>query len=191
MRGLQAWGLRPSTAYGVRNGGFRLPHAPHRASAAKGKGLVCQTDGQMVVEMAVLAPVMMVVALVVLNLAWFLEACARFDRMAPDVIMAVAVSPAGELGGGHHVHEVAEALGSAMEGLRGCSVDVNAESAWDAVAQTGSFSMAPHLTRYVCTLRYAPWPSSFSVAGIDAGIPFELCHKRSFVVDLYRCGVVF
>lgn len=35
--------------------------------------------GQMTVELAVVVPAAIVVALIVLNLMWFVEACAAFD----------------------------------------------------------------------------------------------------------------
>lgn len=147
-------------------------------------------EGQMVVEMAVVAPVMIAVALVVLNLMWFLEATSRFDRVAPDVVMANAVSPPGD-GGGAREHEVASALRDAMGGLRGVAVSVRAETLWDDLSSGAGFTMAPYLTRYVCTMEYSPWPADFSIAGIDIGVPAILRHERSFVVDRYRPGVVF
>ena len=148
----------------------------------------------MVVELAVVTPVMLVVAIVVLNLLFFLEACARFDRVVPDVVMALAVSPAGEdAEAGGQAHAVSVALAEAMEGLRGVEVRVEEQSAWDAGEGEGGvgFSFAPHLTRYVCTLSYAPWPSSFTAAGVNAAIPGRLEHVRSFTVDRYRSGVLF
>lgn len=150
----------------------------------------CDDEGQMVVEMAVIAPVMIAVSLVVLNLMWFLEAASRFDRAAPDAVVANAVSPAGGTGGAHE-HEVASSLQDAMEGLRGVTVSARAETLWDDLSSGAGFTMAPHLTRYVCTMEYAPWPTGFSIAGIDIGAPMVLRHECSFVVDCYRSGVVF
>lgn len=147
-------------------------------------------EGQMVVEMAVVAPVMIVVAVVVLNLMWFLEAAARFDRVALDEVLALAVSPAGEYAAQGGEREVENAIRDAMGSLRGVEVDVRTAYAWE-VSEGFGFSFAPHLTRYVCTMRYTPWPQGLQVAGIDAGVPFELVHERSIVVDCYRPGVVF
>ena len=147
-------------------------------------------EGQMVVEMAVVAPVMIVVAIVAVNLMWFLEASSRFDRLAPDVVAAIAVSPgAGE--GGSQEHAVTQALQEAMSGLRGVSVTASARSLWDDLASGAGFTMAPHLTRYECTLYYEPWPSSLTVAGVQAGVPARLAHTKAFTVDRYRSGVVF
>ena len=155
-------------------------------------GLWGEERGQMVVELAVVTPVMIVVALVVYNLMVFLGGCARFDRMVPDVVMALAVSPAGDdAESGDQAHQVAAGLARAMEGVP-VEVTVVAQPAWSSPEGGGvGFSFAPHLTRYVCTMSYAPWPGSLSIAGVDAGVPGRLVHVRSFTVDRYRSGVVF
>lgn len=155
---------------------------------------VREERGQMVVELAVVTPVMLVIAIVVLNLLFFLEACARFDRLVPDVVMAVAVSPGGvDAESGDAAHLIAVELTQAMGDLRNVTVVVEEQTAWAEAVEEGviGLSFAPHLTRYVCTLRYAPWPSSFTVAGVDAGIPASLEHQRSFTVDRYRSGILF
>ena len=146
----------------------------------------------MVVELAVVAPVMIVVALVVWNLLQFMEACSRFDRVAPDVVLALAVSPAGtDAASGDQAHQVAEAIRAAMDGLD-VDVEVETASAWQAgEGTTLGFSFAPHLTRYVCTMRFAPHPASIAIAGVDAGVPARLEHVRTFTVDRYRPGVLF
>jgi len=149
-----------------------------------------EENGQMVVEMAVVAPVMIVVAIVAVNLMWFMEACARFDRLAPDIVVALAVSPVGGEGGTQE-HAVTQALQEAMSDLRGVSVTVVAHSLWDDVSSGAGFTMAPHLTRYECTMRYEPWPSALTVAGVEAGIPAQLTYTKSLTVDRYRSGVLF
>jgi hypothetical protein len=145
-------------------------------------------EGQMVVEMAVVAPVMIVMALVVFNLMSYVEAVARFDRVAPDAVLAVGVSPAG--GGSSAADDVAAALERAMAGVRGVSVTVELQTVWDDVGTGLGFTFAPHLTRFVCTMSYEPWPSSIAIAGIDASPPLRLAHERSFVVDRYKTAVV-
>lgn len=148
-------------------------------------------EGQMVVEMAVVAPVMIVAAVIALNLMGFLEASARFDRVAPDIVLALAVAPEGEASDGGQVHRVTEALQGAMGGSGRVRVSAWAEGAWESGEGGGvGFSFAPHLTRYVCTMAYAPWPQSFSVAGVEAGAPLELRHDAVVVVDRYRSGIV-
>lgn len=150
--------------------------APHEGGVLNGE------EGQMVVEMAVVTPVMIAMAIVVLNLMWFIEASARFDRVAPDAVLAMAVSPEGGIDGSGGNWAVCQAI----------EVSVESYSAWELAEPDGiGFSFAPHLTRYVCTLTYHPWPSGFSVAGFDASIPVELTHQSMLVVDRYRSGVIF
>ena len=45
-------------------------------------------SGQMTVELAVLVPVVIVVALIVANLMEFVDACAAFDRLSLDEVIA-------------------------------------------------------------------------------------------------------
>lgn len=53
-------------------------------------------SGQMTVELAVLVPVVIVVALTVFNLMRFVSACSAFDRIAADAVVSQGVSPKGE-----------------------------------------------------------------------------------------------
>ena len=52
---------------------------------------------QATVEMAVVTPVLLVLALIVYNVMIFASAVARFDRVVPDIVLAHAV--ASERGG--------------------------------------------------------------------------------------------
>ena len=162
-------------------------------SGVRARQAVGADDGQMFVEMAVVAPVMIVMAIVVVNLMLYIEAASRFDRVVPDAIMAVAVSPgSGASEGSAQEHAVTVAIAGAMEGIANVDVQVRAVSAWSWGDGDGvGFSFAPHLTRYVCTMTYHPWPSALTVAGVEAGIPLTLTHERTFTVDRYRSGVVF
>lgn len=51
---------------------------------------------QATVEMAVVTPVLLVLALIVYNVMIFASAVARFDRVVPDIVLAHAVAPGGE-----------------------------------------------------------------------------------------------
>lgn len=146
-------------------------------------------DGQMTVELAVLTPVVIVVALVVLNLMWFTDACAAFDQAALDAVVAHGVAPSGEQGRERAVEEVTSALGRAMGERRGCAVEVRAEPVSPG-ASGASFVISPLLTRYVCTLTYRPWPLLLSMPGVPYGAPLALTHERALVVDRFRAGVV-
>jgi hypothetical protein len=143
----------------------------------------------MVVEAAVVVPVVIAMAIVVFNLASFVEACALFDRVALDAVVCVGAAPTSS-SASDAANEVRVAIEDAMGGLRGVSVSVRAVSLWDDLAAGLGFTVAPHLTRYVCTLRYEPWPGGFSIAGVNVVVPPELVHERSFVVDRYKSAVI-
>lgn len=50
---------------------------------------------QATVEMAVVTPVLLVLALIVYNVMIFASAAARFDRVVPDIVLAHAVASEG------------------------------------------------------------------------------------------------
>lgn len=80
----------------------------------------------MTVELAVLVPVIVAVALVVANVLQFAELVSRFDRVAPDAVVLHGVSASGvssELAG---VAEVKSAIEQTM-GEMPCEVAVRAE----------------------------------------------------------------
>ena len=146
-------------------------------------------SGQMTVELAVMAPVAIVVALVVLNLMGFVEACAAFDQASLDAVLAHGVAPAGEQSERSAADEVREALEDALGREDRCEVEVRCESVSEGATGT-SFAVSPLLTRYVCTLTYRPWPSLVRMPGVTFEAPIGLRHERELVVDRYRSGVV-
>lgn len=146
-------------------------------------------SGQMTVELAVLVPVVIVVALVVVNLMEFVDACAAFDRLSLDEVIAEGVSPAGEQSMPASVAAVEDALRAALGRETHCDVEVRAERV-SAGEGESLLSVAPLLTRYTCTLVFRPWPRELRLPGISYSAPLELRHERTLVIDRYRPGVV-
>ncbi|WP_455138134.1 hypothetical protein [Thermophilibacter sp.] len=146
-------------------------------------------EGQMTVELAVLTPVVIVIALVALNLMGYVEACAAFDQAAQDAVLAHGVAPSGEQSSERAVEEVSSALAEALGREGRCEVEVRAEGVSEGGRQT-SFAVSPLLTRYVCTLTYRPWPRLARLPGVTFEAPLALRHEREIVVDRYRSGVV-
>lgn len=148
---------------------------------------------QATVEMAVVAPVLIVLALIVYNAMLFVSAIARFDRVAPDIVLAHGVSPASAADGTHGTgggaeEVVAEQLEAAMEGYN-LEIEVKRESGSDQGGET-VLSLVGALETYRCTMRYRPWPGGLSVAGVELGAPAFLVHERSVTVDPWRPGVI-
>lgn len=146
--------------------------------------------GQMTVELAVVLPVTLAVALVGYNLARFAALCATFDRVAPDAVIAHGVAPAGQQTSDTATGEVRAAIDQALAS-DACEVEVSASGPSVAPGGGGiSFPVSPLLTTYTCTLRYHPWPRVLTLAGVAVSTPLELTHQRTLTVDRYRPGVV-
>lgn len=145
---------------------------------------------QATVEMAVVAPVLLVLALIVYNVMLFVAATARFDRVAPDIVIAQAVSPSSseEVLSRDATAEIREQLETAMTGY-----DVEVEVACIEGGSTSDdalLSLVGGLRTYRCTLRMVPWPGAWSIAGVNLGAPVALSHERDVTVDPWRPGVV-
>ncbi len=152
--------------------------------------MIYNQRGQMTVELAVMVPVALVVALIVFNLCRFIEACATFDRVAVDAVVFQGVSPPGEQSALHSAGEVQQAIEKALA-MSYCEVSVQVSGAEPHRTGNGlSFPVSPLLTTYTCTLRYKPWPGSFVMAGVVFKPPVRLTHTRKLIVDRYRPGVV-
>lgn len=139
------------------------------------------------VEMAVVVPVLVVLALIVYNLGVFVSAAARFDRVAPDIVLARAVSPGEDEGAAAEI--VRSALEDAMAGYD-VEIEVSEELEEGDGPVDALISLAAPLRTYRCTLKYAPWPSTFSLAGVEARVPAFLVHERAVTVDVWHSGVV-
>lgn len=147
-----------------------------------------EARAQATVEMAVVTPVLIVLALIVYNLMVFLSATARFDRVAPDVVLAHAVSPASDGGGAASEAETVRLqLERAMEGYE---VEIEVVEEADASEGDTLLSLVGAQRTYRCTMVYRPWPQGLSIAGVSMGAPFALRHERPVTVDPWRPGVV-
>lgn len=146
---------------------------------------------QATVEMAVVTPVLIVLALIAYNLMLFLSATARFDRVVPDIVIAQGVSPqtAGvDPGSVLDASGVIQAqLASAMEGYE---VEIEVSSSSSENASSSMLSLVGSLRTYRCTMRMRPWPSGLSIAGVELGAPAVLEHERAVTIDPWRPGVV-
>lgn len=150
-----------------------------------------ESRAQATVEMAVIAPVLIVLALIAYNVMMFVVATARFDRVAPDIVLAHGVAPAGEsmgTSGTAAAATVAAQLEHAMEGYD-VEIEVAREQEGDERGDS-VLSLAGPLATYRCTMRYRPWPGSLSIAGVELGAPAFLVHERPVTIDPWRSGVI-
>ena len=151
--------------------------------------LLGEARAQATVEMAIVAPVLIALALIVYNVMLFLSATARFDRIAPDIVLAHAVAPSGLAEGGQAASDaVAEELVRAMDPY---DVDIEVTCAEDELEGADALlSLVGGQRTYRCVMRYIPWPGDLTIAGVSLGAPVSLEHARDVVVDPWRPGVV-
>lgn len=149
--------------------------------------LPLERRAQATLEMAIVAPVLIVLALVAYNLMVYASAVARFDRVAPDIVLAHAVSPVGD--GGEDVIEVIEnQLDKAMSGY-GVAIGVALDGE-DGRDPGSALTLVGTMRTYRCSFEYVPWPTDMRIAGVDMGSPASLHHERAVVIDPWRPGVV-
>ena len=154
------------------------------------RALSAERSAQATVEMAVVTPVLIVLALIAYNLMVYVSAVARFDRVVPDIVIAQGVSPGTDEDGQQVTDasdEIAEQLERAMDGY---DVTIEVESEAGDGSDSGSFTLVGALRTYTCTMSYTPWPSSLTIAGVDLGAPLLLSHERAITIDPWRSGVV-
>lgn len=191
--GHAAFGKRASSGRHVsqaRRAGFgkRADVALHVGAGRHGSVVFRESSGQMAVELAVLIPVIVVCALVVVNVMRYAELCARFDRVAPDAVLAHGVSPSGTTGSLAGVDEVRSAIERGM-GPMACEVEVSVEDLMEGV-DGALLDLSAGTTRFTCTLVFRPWPSSVSIAGVGYQVPASIRHERKIVVDRYRAAII-
>lgn len=161
-----------------------------RTGAAAAMHALRGDRAQATVEMAIVAPVLLVLALIVYNVMLFTSATARFDRVAPDIVLAHGTAPAeGEdgLAVTDASAQVAAQLERAMDGY-----DLEIEVACMSGGEEGGsvLALAGSLRTYTCTMRFAPWPSGLAIAGVSMGAPAFLVHERSVTIDPWRPAVI-
>ena len=140
---------------------------------------------QATVEMAVVTPVLLVLALIVYNVMVFASAVARFDRVVPDIVLAHAVAPEGE-GDENSIDASVTVQTQILNAMEGYDLQIEGAPTSDG----GLRSLSGTFRTYTCTMHYEPWPSSLSIAGLSLGAPAQLSHERVVTIDPWRPGVV-
>lgn len=127
----------------------------------------------MAVELAVAAPVLLLIMVIVIDMFVFAEECARFDHIVPQQVLAhVASAPMN----GYSLDSRCERVLMALEdefAKNGSNVTV----AWSDAGQVFA-----SMVEIRCEFVFAPWPLSI------AGGPGLLRHECSIAVDPYTPG---
>lgn len=134
--------------------------------------------GQMSVELAVVLPVTIVVAVIAVNALLFFGECAQFDRVGRNAVRICAASPAA----GQDLSQVI----AAVDSMVGKSMDAD-----NVECDVTAGRIADGITRFDLVLRY--WPTLFGL-GLKRevlGVPLPpLTHSVSLSVDMHKPGIV-
>lgn len=135
--------------------------------------------GQATVELAVVLPVVIIVAVIAVNALSFLGSCAAFDRAAHQAVCAFGSSPASGQGADTAAALVSDAIDEQVR-AHNVAVSVTArEGAWG-------------LTTFTARLEYRPTLFGLGLRSEVLGVPLPpLVHESAFVVQMYRPGVLF
>lgn len=134
--------------------------------------------GQMTIELLVVLPVVIIVAVIAVNVMTFFGQCAEFDRVSRNAVRICATSPAYGQELDDSIAQVEEAIVVAM-GLPSDRVFV-------AAAQD-------HLghVRFSMSLEYEPTLFGMGLRHEVLGVSLPmLTHSSSLVVDVYKPGML-
>jgi hypothetical protein len=149
-----------------------------------------EAKGQMAMELLVVMPVVLVLAVIAIDMMVYLGDCARFDRVSSQHVLVHAASPSAvEYDASTMVSLMEADIIHSMDSVGRCEVAV---SAGGGVFSTGSeagslLSFVPQPQIFICTLSCVPWPFQNTLFGFT---PPSFTHTRKYVVDPYRSGVV-
>lgn len=155
-------------------------------NASKTMDSLAKETGQMTVELAFLIPVVIVVALIIVNLGFYTSACAQFDRAAADLTLSHGAAPSDE----QSSTQVQAEIQSSLKQVMGEHIDVDVELQHiDATKTSALFTLNPTRIQVTCTMHFHPVPSDFSIAGVSLNAPFDLAHEKVLVIDLGPAGL--
>ena len=138
-----------------------------------------EEKGQATVELAVMLPVAIIVAVVVVNALTFFGTCAPFDRVARQTVCAWAAAPAAGEDAGDVAALVADELEERFADPH-TAVSVRVETA------------SAGLMRFTARIEYFPTLFGLGLRSEVFGVALPpLVHEVDLVVDAYKPGILF
>lgn len=135
--------------------------------------------GQMTVELCVVFPVIIVIAVIATNAMLFFGQCAEFDRVGRNAVRTFAAVPAHGEDGGSAQAQVQSAIEGALDAD---NLDVSVASSKDFRGYA----------EYVMTLRFHPTLFGLGLKQEVFGVALPaLTHESRIVVNPYKPGMLF
>lgn len=136
------------------------------------------TRGQMTVELAVVLPVVMVIAVIATNAVHFFALCSLFDRTAHQSIRVYAASPA-------YGSDALQCCSQIEQSLRNTFAEND-----NVFIQVSYEAYGVDLQEFTATIHYAPTLFGLKLTDRVFGVALpQLTHMTRFVVDSYRPGI--
>lgn len=137
------------------------------------------SDGQMTVELAIVFPVVIVIAVIAVNALQFFGLCASFDRLSHQTMRVYAASPA-------YGSDISQCCTQIERSLQEAFEDKGVASITVTCIPTGA-----DLYEFTARIEYLPSLFKLGLQSEVFGVALpRLTHATSFVVDSYRPGVV-
>ena len=138
-------------------------------------------SGQMMVELAVMMPVLIIVAVMAVNIVTFFSECAAFDRIACNAIRIQAASPSYGQDAAKSASLVEQTIDDAMRLSEKEYLDL-------AVSVSGR---ADGKNSFRATLLFAPTLFGMGLKSSIFGVPLpRIEHATELVVEPYRPGML-
>ena len=135
-----------------------------------------ENKAQMTVELAVIFPILIVIASLMVNALSFASECSRFDRISRNAIRCETATPAIE-------ENSDDACVRVREILQENFVQENESVLADISSSEGAS------VTYVCELKWSPTLFGMGLKREVFGVEmFELSHSTTFTVDPHRSG---
>ena len=147
------------------------------AAQIAANGAAKRDSGQMTVEMAVVFPVLVIVAAIAVNAILFFSECAEFDRMARQAVRIYATAPA--------YGQNADACCAAVE--QELRMAFNRPYVHVSVTRTAT---AFDFDEYVAVIEFSPTLFGMGLRDQVFGVDLpHLTHTAIYTVDTYKPGV--
>ncbi len=136
-------------------------------------------SGQMSVELVIVLPVVIIIALIVVNALTFFSDCASFDRVARNAVRICATSPAY----GQDLDQSIEQVSALVE---------NAVTATNEESSVAASKNGLGYTSFTLTLSYYPTLFGLGLRSEVFGVSLpSIDHCVSIVIDPYSPGMLF
>ncbi len=147
--------------------------------------------GQLAVEFAVVAPILIALGLIIFDLSHYLYLTGKFDHVCRQTIVSQGVSPEGNETSSEIDARVKRLIENEFKDES--RVDITLTSSLidssGAAKNESDLRLIPFLKRYNCTLSYSPIFARASIGTIRLDAPLSLKKSVEVVIDPYRAGI--